>query len=215
MGTRVHTYQRFTWVPAAVMLLCAALAAAGFRASPAADAASSDTVTVTATAAAAMSISNGCLGSISWTLSIPGYTGSPSSCTIDYGATNDTTQKIQLEDNDTTAPFLVSGANSFGDTASDCAALTGDTAGVKISAAPVNNSAIAAGWGGATCSTITNSTTNDDYRKIPASWVDACQSSTSIETTHRCQFSFGVNESGGNQPPGTYQGIATFQVIDY
>lgn len=200
---------RLAIVGAALLLILGALVAGGFSPTPNAGAASTDTVVVTATVGAALSVSDGCSGAsaISVSLGTFSYSGA---CTISYGATNDPTQKLTLEDNDGAAPFL----GTIPNTAVDCAALgaASDQAGVHITGT-ANNSSIMAAWATA-CTVATTAGTNAKFRPVPAAPVDACTSVTTSVTSHQCSFEWGVSEFGSDLASGTYVGTAKFTVVD-
>ena len=167
-------------------------------------------VVVTATVAAAIAVTDGCGSAAGITVAM-GTIAYSGACTISYGATNDPTQKLTLEDQNA-APFQ----GTIPNTAVDCLALPAgaDWAGVHITAI-ANNSSIMAPWGTA-CSAVAPVGTNAKFRPVPAlgSPVDACQSITTSVTSHQCAFEWAVIESGSNLAPGSYAGTAVFTVVD-
>lgn len=194
----------------ALLLGTGVLVAAGWSPLGSAHAATTDNVVVTATSGAAMSVSDGCAGVAGITVAM-GSVAYSGACVISYGATNDATQKITLQDSDA-APFL----GTIPNTAVDCAALgaASDQSGVHITAT-ANNSAIAAAWA-TTCTVAAGVGTNTKFRPVPASGsaADACTSSVTSVTNHQCSFEWGVNESGSDLAPGSYAGTAVFTVVD-
>lgn len=210
--SRPHPLRKVAAVATAALLACTGagvLEASGVTLGSNAVAATSDTTTVTVTVLAAMSVTNGCSGTsaLSVNLGSLAYSGA---CAISYGATNDATQKLTIEDNDGAAPFL----GTIPDTASDCAALSAtDSSGVHITGTSGSDSTIMAGWA-TSCTTAATAGTNTKFRAVPASAVDACQSNTTSVTTHSCSFEWGVRESGSDLAAGSYVGTAKFTVVD-
>lgn len=196
-------------LPLLFLLLVGLLEASGTAFSPNAGAATTSNVVVTATSGANISVTNGCSNAASLTVSL-GTIAYSSSCAVTYGATNDATQKLTLEDNDGAAPFQ----GTIPNTTSDCAALTGasDNAGVHI-VATANNSAVSASWA-TSCTATATAGTNLKFRSTPATAVDACTSSVTSATNHSCTFEWGVMESGSDLASGSYAGTAKFTVVD-
>lgn len=192
------------------LLAAGTLVAAGWSPFGSAQAATTDNVVVTATVAAAMAVTDGCAGVAGITVAM-GTIAYSGACTISYGATNDATQKLTIQDSNA-APFQ----GTIPNTAVDCAALSAgsDQAGVHITAT-ANNSSIMAGWATA-CTVAAGVGTNTKFRPVPASGspADACTSVTTSVTSHQCSFEWGVIESGSDLAPGSYAGTAVFTVVD-
>lgn len=208
-STRPSRRALLAMLPLLLLLLVGLLEASGTAFSPNAGAATTSNVTVTATSGANISVTDGCSAAASLTVSL-GSVAYSSSCTISYGATNDATQKLTLEDNDGAAPFQ----GTIPNTTSDCAALTGasDNAGVHI-VGTANNSSISASWA-TSCTAAATAGTNLKFRSTPATAVDACTSATTSVTNHQCTFEWGVSENGSDLASGSYAGTAKFTVVD-
>lgn len=189
-----------------VLLLGAALAT-GYGWTPTGRASAATSV-ITANVTANMSVSNaGCgAGTISWSIGL-GTTTESGACAITYGATNDSSVALQVNDNDGTAPFQGTIGNTTGTTAA-CASLSaGDSAGTHITAATTSTINI----GGAGCNSVDAGTTK--FWAMPTAATTVC-TSTSAVITNSCTFQFGVLEAGSNLAVGSYVGTANFTTLD-
>ncbi len=202
-----------SWLPL-VLLVIALLAASEGITGPRASAADpTSNVAVNASLAANLAISNAnCnAGSVDLTIGLGTVSYSTPACRIDYGATNDATVRLTLQDSNA-APFL----GTISNTTSDCAAFSSpDEAGVHIVAKSAN-SAIAAAWA-TSCTALATAGNNEKFRSVPAngSPATACESNTTASTSHYCTFEWGANEGGAPLTAGTYTGTAVFTASDY
>lgn len=208
---RVARLRSVLWVLLAATVAVGLAAAAGVRVTPPANGATTASVTYNGTVAAAMSISTAC-DPVNFAVGL-GTTSYSGACAVSYGATNDATQKLTMEET-SAAPFL----GTIPNTAVDCNTLASggasDQAGVHITGT-ANNSTIMAAWA-TSCTTAATAGQDEKFRPVPASGaaVDACSSSTTSATDHSCSFEIGVKEDGSNLAAGTYSGTALWTVVD-
>ncbi len=142
-----------TCAVAAATLLTTGIAAVDMAAG-----AASDSVATTATVGSVLSVADTCTGAVSFSVTLSTY--SSGSCTFQFGATNDATTTLRI---DTAAGSLLSGG-VFADHSGGCGALTGDTAGVKVSS-------VGAGVSSSLGCTVSAAASNADFVAAARTWV--------------------------------------------
>lgn len=205
------------WLAVLAAIIPAVIAMAGMTLEPKANAATSATVTVTGTVGASIQVALGSCGTVAGSPAVAiglATTSYSENCQIDFGSTNDPTQKVTILDNTSGDPFLQHATlPDIVNKAAGCSDLTVEGVGVHI-VGTANNASVAAGWACAGTDTAGCSVACSRFAPMPTVATDLCTSATTSVTNHRCTIEWGVRETGSDLAAGSYTGQADVTVVD-
>ena len=208
----------WSWLPAIVAVVATVVITAGVSLMPRAEAAGGDT-NVDATVGASLNFT-GCGATISFASNFT--TGGPEqvspACSISFDTNNSTGAKLDLTDNDATAPFFCNnsgatcgGANEFSNTASSFGTLAAGEFGAALET--VNGDASGGAAGGkwdvdANASVVAGDPSFYPIQETAGADTQVCEATTATAASG-CVIVFG-GQPKALQIAGTYRGTAHF-----
>lgn len=208
----------WAWLPAIVAVIATIIITAGISLMPRAEAAGGDT-NVEATVGASLNFT-GCGATVSFSSNFT--TGGPEKvsppCSISFDTNNPTGAKLDLTDNDATAPFFCNnsgvtcgGANEFSNTSSSFGTLAAGEFGAALETVSGDASGGAAGgnWEvDANASVVAGDASFYPIKEAAGADTQVCESTTSTAASG-CVIVFG-GQPKALQNAGTYTGTAHF-----